>query len=399
MNKNYWFLLIGQSFSNIGDVLYMISVISTIFSLTGSATASSFVPFIITSSMFISSLLTPLVIARLNLKWLLAGSQIGKTILMLLLGIFMIGITEANFYFIFILIAGIAFLDGCANPIRQSLIPHYVNSDYLLKANGITETVTQLIQTAMWFLGSMLLIMVGSLQLVWIVVCLFVIASVLLIVLENVKQSPNVSNGKMEMIKEGWRTLANTPVLRKIAWMDLFETVAGTVWIAAILYVFVNDALEVNEKWWGFINGSFFLGLILGSIYCIKYSSFIEKKIGLFILYGSLASVFVTIMFGLNSFPMVALLLSFLVGLFGQLKNIPQQSVVQTSVPIEKISTVYTSLGAVATGVFGIGSLLMGLISDLFGVRAVFIISAVLLLIVSSIVYKNKELFVTNLDK
>lgn len=399
MNKNFWFLLIGQSFSNIGDVLYMISVISTIFNLTGSATTSSLVPFIITSSMFISSLLTPLLIARLNLKWLLAGSQIGKTFLMFLLGIFMIGITEANFYFLFFLIAGIAFLDGCANPIRQSLIPHYVNSDYLLKANGITETVTQLIQTAMWILGSMLLIIVGSHQLVWIVVCLFVISSVLLIILENVKQSPNVSNGKMEMIKEGWRTLANTPVLRKIAWMDFFETLAGTVWIAAILYVFVNDALEVDEKWWGFINGSFFLGLILGSIYCIKYSSFIEKKIGLFILYGSLASVFVTLMFGLNSYPMAALLLSFLVGLFGQLKNIPQQSIVQTSVPIEKISTVYTSLGAVATGVFGIGSLLMGMISDLFGVRTVFIISAVLLIIVSSIVYKNKGLFVNNLKK
>src|SRR5699024_7172867 len=112
-----------------------------------------------------------------------------------------------------------------------------------LKANGITESVTQLIQTVMWFLGSMILIIVGSQQLVWIVACLFMIASILVSVLENVKQTPNISKGKMEVIKEGWKTLAHTPVLRKIAMIDMLETVAGTVWIAAILYVFVNEAL------------------------------------------------------------------------------------------------------------------------------------------------------------
>lgn len=393
MNKNFWILLIGQSLSNIGDVLYMVSLISTIFTLTGSATAASFVPFVITTSMFVSSLLTPIFIERLNLKRLLAWSQIGKTMLLFLLAILLIGITETNFYFIFFVIAGIAFLDGCANPIRQALIPHYVVSEQLLRANGITETVTQLIQTAMWFFGSLLLLLVGSLQLVWIVAFLFVMASIMLIVLENVKQSQRDPQGKMDMMKEGWRTIANTPVLRKIAWMDLLETIAGTVWIAAILYVFVNDALEVDEKWWGFINGSFTFGLIVGSVYCIKYASFVEGKIGLFILGGTVASVFTTLLFGLNSFPIVALLLSFLVGLFAQLKGIPQQTVIQTSVPIEKLSTVYTSLGAIATGVFGIGSLLMGMISDLFGVRTVFMLSAVLLALVSYIVYRNEKLF------
>jgi MFS transporter, DHA3 family, macrolide efflux protein len=397
-NKNFILLLSGQSIANIGDVLYIVSVISTIFLITGSATASSLVPFTITSAMFVSSLLTPLLIGKVNLKWLLAGSQIGKTILIIILGFVISGLTSSNYYFIFIMIGLIAFLDGCANPIRQTLIPHYVKSEHLLQANGIAETVTQIIQAVMWFVGSLFLVILSSYQLIWLVGGLFILSSILLSFLENVSHVRDESKGKFEQIKAGWKTLASTPVLRRIAWMDFFETIAGTVWIAAILYVFVSDALQVDEKWWGFINGAFFIGLIIGSFFCIKFSAAMDKKLGTYIFVGSLSSFVVTILFSINSYPIIALLLSLCVGLFGQIKNIPQQTVVQTSVPKAKLSTVYTSLGAIGTGVFGLGSLVMGIVSDLFGVRVVFVISALLLTVVSTIAYKNKILFVMKVD-
>lgn len=59
LNKNFNLLLTGQSLANMGDVLYMVSLIYIIFELTGSATAAAFVPFTITTSMFISNSLTP----------------------------------------------------------------------------------------------------------------------------------------------------------------------------------------------------------------------------------------------------------------------------------------------------------------------------------------------------
>ncbi|MCH7321627.1 MFS transporter [Solibacillus sp. MA9] len=398
LNRNFSLLLIGQSLANIGDVFYIVSVISTIFVLTGSAIAASFVPFTIASSMFISSLLTPLLVEKLNLKWLLAGSQIAKTILLFILGFMLIGLTAANYYIIFLIIGLIAFFDGCANPIRQTLTPYYVKPEHLIQANGISETITQVIQAGMWFVGSSLLILMSSQQLIWLVGFLFVIASILLCLLESVNNHETTElKGKLEKIKEGWKTLSNTQVLRRIAWIEFLETIAATVWIAAILYVFVNDALNVDEKWWGFINGANFLGLILGSAYCIKYSSFVEKKIGTFIFVGSFASFLFTILFSLNSIPMISLLLSLCVGLFGQIKKIPQQTVIQTSVSKEQLSTVYTSLGAIGTGVFGVGSLVMGVLADLLGIRIVFVISGLLLAIVSTIAHKNKQLFVRNI--
>ncbi|KGR84273.1 MFS transporter [Lysinibacillus odysseyi] len=397
LNRNFSLLLLGQSLANIGDVLYIVSVISTIFVLSGSAIAASFVPFTIASSMFISSLLTPLLVEKLNLKWLLAGSQIAKTILLLILGFMLIGLTGDNYYFIFLIIGWIAFFDGCANPIRQTLTPYYVKPEHLIQANGISETITQVIQAGMWFVGSSLLIIMSSQQLIWLVGGLFLLASLLLCLLESVNNHETTElKGKFEKIKEGWKTLSNTPVLRRIAWIEFLETIAATVWIAAILYVFVNDALNVDEKWWGFINGANFLGLILGSAYCIKYSSFVEKKIGTFIFVGSFLSFLFTILFSLNSIPMISLFLSLCVGLFGQIKKIPQQTVIQTSVSKEQLSTVYTSLGAIGTGIFGVGSLVMGVLADLLGIRIVFVISGLLLAVVSTIAHKNKQLFVRN---
>jgi len=398
MNKNFSLLLTGQSLANIGDVLYMVGIISAIFGLTGSATAASFVPFTITTSMFVSNLLTPLLIERVNLKWLLAGSQLGKTILIVVLGLLLTGLSETNYYFIFLIISGVALLDGCAKPIMHSMIPQYVNSDKLVQANGIAETVFQTIQTVMWFVGSLFLVLTSPQQIVWIVTILFVISSVLLCFLESVdQQEGEAQKGKLDQIKKGWNDLLSTPVLRKIAVMEILETIAGTVWIAAILYVFVNEALQVGEEWWGFINGSFFLGLIVGSIYCIKYSAVVEKNLSKLILISSLFSFVMTILFGVTSVPIIALLLSLGIGISEQIRAIPLQTIIQTSIPKKKLTTVYTSLGALSTGVFGVASLVMGILADLVGVRSVFLVSGVLLAIVTVIVYRDKHLFVRNI--
>ncbi|MEI3613178.1 MFS transporter [Pseudogracilibacillus sp. SO30301A] len=398
MNKNFSLLLTGQSLANIGDVLYMVGIISAIFGLTGSATVVSFVPFTITTSMFVSNLLTPLLIERVNLKWLLAGSQLGKTILIVVLGLLLTGLSGTNYYLIFLIISGVALLDGCANPIMHSMIPQYVNSDKLVQANGIAETVLQLIQTVMWFVGSLFLVLTSPQQIVWVVSILFVVSSVLLCFLESVdQQEEEAQKGKLDQIKKGWNDLLSTPVLRNIAVIEILETIAGTVWIAAILYVFVNETLQVGEEWWGFINGSFFLGLIVGSIYCIKYSTVVEKYLSKLILISSLFSFVVTILFGVTSVPIIALLLSLGIGISEQIRAIPLQTIIQTSISKKKLTTVYTSLGAVSTGVFGVASLVMGILADLVGVRSVFLISGVMLAIVTVIVYRNKHLFVRNI--
>ncbi len=387
-------LILGQSIANIGDILYIVAIISEIYDITESATVSSFVPFTITFSMFISSTLTPVLVGRFNLKLLLLGSQIGKTFLLTFLGMFMMtGVHLINYIFIFVGIAGIALLDGCANPIRQTLIPYYVKEAQLIKANGIAETITQSIQIGTWFLGSLLLIVLNATQLIWLVCIMFGLASLIVSLLKSVEHK-SVNQGKTwDQLIQGWKTINMTSTLRILVRIEFLETIASTVWIASIVYVYVEQVLNEQEQWWGYLNSSFFVGLVLGSIICVKFSKFVENNRYAFIVTGACMSFVITILFSMTSIPITALILSALIGLFGQLKNIPQQTLIQTSAPKEKLATVYTSIGTIQTGVFGVSSLIMGLFSDYYGVRNVFVFSGLLLAIVSFMVINNKCCF------
>lgn len=393
-NKYFLLLMLGQSVANLGDIFYIVSVISIIYSLTGSAAIAAFVPFTITTAMFISSLLTPLVIGKWRLKTLLVGSQIGKTILLIGLGLFVfLFLQDTNYYFIFFFIAGIALLDGCANPIMRTFFPYYVKDEQLVKANSIAESTTQIIQIGAWLFGALLLLVITTIQLIWIVSFLFLLSCLLLSFLPHVNHIEEREQNFWLQLTEGWKSIGSTPVLKTTIQMDILETIAGTVWIAAIVYVFVEQGLHVGEQWWGMINGAFFIGLLLGSLYCLKFSRFVDQYKYRFIFVGAFISSILTILFGTTSHPVLALILSAGIGLFGQLKNIPQGTIIQRSVPLEKLVTVYTSMGAVGTGVFGISSLLIGILADLLGVRAVFIVSSILLAFVSLIAFKNKRLF------
>lgn len=119
----------------------------------------------------------------------------------------------------------------------------------------------------------------------------------------------------------------------------------------------------------------------------------VEKNLGPFIFAGAFLSSAATILFGLNSIPAFALALSFLVCVFGQLKNIPQQTVIQMSVPKYQLPTVFTTLGAIGTGTFGLASLLMGVLADAFGIRTVFVTADLLLAAARLIAFKGRVFF------
>lgn len=131
---SFRYLWIGQSFANIGDVLYMVSLITTVYQITSSVTYMALVPFMITTSRFVSGIIAPLIMEHIPLKVLLAYSQLGKTMIMLLL--ICTATLSAHISLFFIFVALVAFLDGWATPARNALIPVYVEKSVLVRANS-----------------------------------------------------------------------------------------------------------------------------------------------------------------------------------------------------------------------------------------------------------------------
>ncbi|WP_052353839.1 MFS transporter [Neobacillus jeddahensis] len=246
---SFRFLWVGQMSVNLADILYVVCLIKLIFDLTDSVIYMSLVPFFNTISTLISGLLAPLVINKYGLKSILVYTQCGKTLFMLFLCLTVAHMKIDWLFMIYLLICLIAFLDGWATPARNALVPSLVDESKLVKTNSLLSISDQIVQLISWPIGSILLVSFGAEPILWFTLSLYIISTLFmaLITHESSLQAPDQQSRK-DILKEGWRILWGSQQLRTISMMNILETLANGVWIAAILFVYVAEALNKGES-------------------------------------------------------------------------------------------------------------------------------------------------------
>jgi MFS transporter, DHA3 family, macrolide efflux protein len=388
-NKSFRYLWLGQSLANSGDVFYIVSLMAIIHGITGSAMYMAVIPFVITIAKFFSGLIAPILLDKYRLKSLLIFSQMGKTIFLCFVGVHsFLGFSEATIYLIFGFVFLLSFLDGWATPARNAMLPRLVDSNELVRANSFVSLLDQTTQLGGWAIGGILVAAFGGVNVIWFTFVLFLISTAFMQLIndqydEKVSVTRPARQSKWESIKEGWILIWRTPSLQAIHVIYTIESMANTVWIAAIIYIYVGEVLHREQAWWGYINASFFLGLIAGGIFGMKYSGFIDKKIRTVIILSSFAICMMTFAFGVNSSPWSALLISALYGFFDQLKAISLQSSLQRSATVQQLPIIFSAQSALISLVFGFSSLAFGFITEILNVRMSFLLAAGLLLISS----------------
>lgn len=390
--KSFRFLWMGQSLANMGDVFYIVALISIMYELTGSATFMALLPLFNTFSRLIGSLLVPLLMNRFRLSHILAYSQLGKTLLFMGLTVFSVLLLDkGNIWLIFLFIIPIAFLDGWANPVKDALLPRIVPSHELVRANSFVASIDQTIQLGSWAFGGLIVAIVGASHTIWLTLVLYCAASLMMFLLSHVHHDSIKVDLTSETTKgqltEGWLEIWKTSFLRLISLTEVIEASANVVWIAAIMYVYVADVLHVSEQWWGYVNASFFSGLLLGGILGYRYAAVIERFIQKAMILGAFLMMLATLLFGLNSSPWYALVLSVLFGFFSQMKGVATQTFVQTNVQERLLPKVYAAQETAILGMFGVSTVLYGFLTDQFGARFIFLLAAGLLFFSSILLY------------
>ncbi|MBO0962070.1 MFS transporter [Neobacillus sp. MM2021_6] len=378
---SFRFLWFGQMFANLGDILYVVCLIKLIFDATGSVTYMSLVPFFTTISALISGILAPLVINKYKLKSILVYSQSGKTLLLFVLCLFALHFESDGLFWIYVLICFISFLDGWASPARNALVPSMVEESKLVQINSILSISDQIVQLIAWPFGSILLVAMGAGKILWLTFSLYLLATVCMWLIKHVANHQTIEEQtRMESLKEGWRIIWHSKQLRTISFMNILETFANGVWIAAILFVFVAEALNKGEGWWGFINGSFFAGMLFGGLLIYRFSVLIEKNLGKTILWSTFCLISITFLFGTTSIPWFALLVSFIFGMPQMARDVAETTIIQRSAKEQLLAKVYSARGTLIFAAFGISSLVMGWITETFGVRITFLVATGLFL-------------------
>ncbi|MGF9979580.1 MFS transporter [Viridibacillus arvi] len=403
-NKSFRALLAGESLANAGDTFYIVALITTIFSVTDSLFYVSLVPVINLSGGFLGGLVAPLLIDRYKLRSILLNSQLLKTCLLLLLSLYVsLFLSIDTFVIIYLLIFCTNFLDGFAHPTSSAIIPELIEETYLLKANSLMSSVYQFINMGGWAVGGILAVLLHSNGLLILTFILYVLSTFLLSFIKIDEKKHATQSTKKESnlhsFLEGWKLILVDNKLRILQITLFLGSIAGPVWVSSIIYPFIELRLHEGTEWWGYINAAFFLGLFFGGLIGYTKSDLVDRHIHFVILICSFVVFLMTFLFGINSSPLLALLVSCIYGLFYELSMIAIHTLIQGRVKEKLLAKVYAAQSSITMATFGISTLIMGVIGERINIIAVYMVSSIVLLLAFLILLiKKKHLSLSVVD-
>lgn len=374
----YW---TAHSSISLAGVVYIMVLTTFMYQESGSAFIAALFPLFNAVARLVAGLTAPLVMEKFGFSKLLVRLQVMKALLLTALVIaFPYISSQVSVLCMFILF--IAFTEGWGNPLIQSMVPRVVAPDRLVKANSSLSVTSQSLQIAGYTFTGFLVVRFGhmptlimSCVLIWVsVLCLWIAAR------SMKEKEPAAAGGAKtgwEVIREGWFYLWRNPTLRIVTMMDMIEGIAGTIWVGAITLVYVKEVLHQGEAWWGFINASYYIGAIAGGLLMLLLSSFIQKNLIPCMAAGSAVFSLLTLWYGLNSIPIMALILCIAMGPAYQLRDVAQQTALQSSVDQELLPKIYASRDILLSTVTSLSIAFMGLIADTLGIRMVYIAGSI----------------------
>ena len=389
MFRSFYLLVTSQSLANLADVFLRLSLIADIYLVTHSVMATTVIPVLIGLSAFIASFLVPLVTKKLLMNQVLSFTQLAKTLLLLLL-VVSLNICAYPIAIVYLCIVGISIFDGFAQPVSSALIPTYLTD--LARGNALFATVSEIISVVGWSLGGILygyLHLIGSL---WVIFALYLLASILSFVLPTAQCEVIENETSWQSVTKGWRFIFTNKTLNVVVGCNLFEILANSIWVSSIILVFVTQILHQDEHYWGYINTTYSLGIILGGALIYRYAEKVSDKKCKSIILALLFAASMTLIGLVSANVWIFLICSVGIGFFSQLKEIPETVLLQSAVAENQLVHLYAALEVISTLSFSLFTLVMSSLAQYFGVRVVFMIAILALVVEAWIYYRNQNL-------
>lgn len=374
-SKDYFHLFYSQLFANTGDVLTVVGLISVVYSMTSKTTAASMIPIIFTSGLFVSSFISNYIYQYFTQKqvlWIFQGLKLVSLSIIASLLMF-----ERSPIFIFILLFINALFDGFTNPIKNAMIPFIEKKEYITSANALMNMMSSMVQLSTWALGGFLMSLIGAKYLFLFAFVLEILSYFFIIQLSE----RHIYNNEKENILNSFKTVLRHNYSNKLSlYLNLsiiFESVATSIWVAAIILTYTRTFLHVDDFWFGLINAAFFSGTIIAGLWMNDKDQFFTKISYPIIIYIPLILALINASFILHKSVLLALLMSLLMGIFEDSRYISLNSVVQREVPKEALTSTYILNNLLSSIFFSLGTLGISLVVDNQGVMWAYVISSV----------------------
>lgn len=396
-NRNFRLLWLAQIISGMGDVLYSVGVMVHVFQQTGSALQTTGVLIAQSLPRFLLGPIAGAMVDHYPRQRVLIVMDLVRAALVGLL-LLVVRQGSVNLWGIYLVVAGITAASTFYQPARIAIVPSLVERFNLVRANSVLIGTAQGTMAVGYMLGGLLTLRIGFGSFVLFNLLTFLVSAALTALMriqprsEAEKQAQKARMPLRQSVLEGYTYLKNNPVVRPLVVMELLEHVPHGIWSSALMLVFAEKALRAGADAWGTMSALYFAGMMAGAVVASVAAKRLERYPGLIIGGNALASGVLTFLFALSPVTWVAVVLAFLFGPPSAVRDVVQDTLLQTVADDELLGRVYALREMGRWVVYMLAGLLFAWLADRMEIRTIYLLGGGLYLLTAVYALANKPL-------
>ena len=380
--RSFVFLWLAQIASTLAVQLYKIGVMVIIFDQTGSTLQAAGVLVATSLPYIVMGQVAGALVDRYPRKRVLIVVEATHALLVGL-SLYLVGGEALNVWVAYGVVAGMSVSDAFYKPALLATIPAVVDTQEIVHANSLINSTNYAVMGIGYGLGGILILRVGLPMIVAINMVLFLLAALLVarVVVTPALRPTSTSRTPdpiWHSIRDGLAYLRKHDLARSLITMEFLEHWPHSVWTAALMLAFTTESLRASEAFWGYQNAIYFTGNIAGAAMAVAFASRLGQRPGWVIIINALLMAALTVVYALNTNVWLALVIMLLYGPPMALRDVAQDSLLQSTVESGVLGRVYATRQMFANLAFMVGGLLFAALADMIDVRVVYLIGAVL---------------------
>ena len=375
-NRNFSLMWSGQLISTIGTALSSLAASIYVFRLTNSALSVGLMLMATAAPSLLVGLFAGVFVDRYDRKKIMITADLMRAFLVILIPLLVPG----NIIWLYIIIMLTSAIGQFFDPAHESVLPEVASDEELAAANSLIA-ISSFGSTAIGFAASGLIASAADISWAFYIDAATFLASAFCIYMIRIK--PFLAEDETSVaivlnnLRAGMRQLFNTPILRSLFTAQVPVLIAFGL-SNALLLPFALRALKATEFEYGLQEGLTSIGFVVGSL--LMANIFDRMREGVWIAISYLGMAIVGIIYSaVHSIPLAILIVA-ISGFFNAPSSIGRRIVVQRNTPREMRGRVNSVFFVARDVMFLMGMGAAGL-ADAFDVRAMYLVSALILLL------------------
>jgi MFS family permease len=377
-NRHFRLLWFVHLAATLAQELCSISVVVLVFSATGSTLQATGV---LVARSLPPLLLGPIagsIVDRLPRRTVLVAANLLRAALVVAM-LFGDTVAPGRIWLGYALVFCLTLVDIVHKPALQASLPAIVPKAQLVRANSLIFSTTQVAFTVSYTLGG-IAVANGRTLLLFFTMSLFLVAG-LAAALTGTSLARPAANQRASfwrMAIEGFAYLRDHRMARTLITVEFLESWPHGVWTSVLMLTFTKQALGAGTDAWGYQSGAFFAGQFIGAFLALAFASRLSRRPGWIIILNGFLMAALTLGYAASTTVVAATIISMAFGPPFALRDVAQDSLLQTTVEPGMLGRIYAAREMFARMAFLIGGLVFATLADFIPIRSIYVIAAAL---------------------